>query len=33
LRLQKLTRAVFVLTSVLGAGWVALESAKALAFF
>ncbi len=33
LRLQKLTRAVVVLTAVLGAGWVALESAKALALF
>ncbi|MCS6246055.1 MAG: hypothetical protein H2173_00960 [Opitutus sp.] len=33
LRLQKLTRVVVVLTAALGAGWVALESARALAFF
>jgi len=33
LRLQKLTRVVVVLTAVLGAGWVALESAKALVLF
>ena len=33
LRLQKLTRAVAVLSAALGAGWMALESAKALALF
>lgn len=33
LRLQKCTRGVAVLTAALGAGWVALESAKALALF
>ena len=33
LRLQKLTRAGFVLAAALGAGWVALESAKALVLF
>jgi hypothetical protein len=33
LRLQKLTRVVVVLVFALGAGWVALESAKALALF
>ena len=33
LRLQKLTRVVVVLAVAVGAGWVALESAKALALF
>ena len=33
LRLQKLTRVAVVLTAALGVGWVALESAKALALF
>ncbi len=33
LRLRKLTRAGVVLAAALGAGWVALESAKALVLF
>jgi hypothetical protein len=33
LRLQKFTRAGFMLAAALGAGWVALESAKALVLF
>ena len=33
LRMQRLTRAVAVLTAILGAGWFALESAKALSLF
>lgn len=33
LRLQKLTRVVLVLAGILGAGWFAVESAKALALF
>jgi len=33
LHLQKLTRVVVVLAFALGAGWVALESAKALTLF
>ena len=33
LRLQKLTRVVVMLTAALGAGWVVVESAKALAIF